>query len=246
MSYDFDGVDDRIALGSGALFDNAQPMTVAAWIAPDSYGEGGNFGRIVCKETSVNTAGAWSVRVRSGQTFAFVKNAPTALQRISPINAVSTGGVFQHVAVTWNGSANTSGTILYVNGTTLGQGAGQSNASGVFTDASQGLNIGNNETGANTFEGRIAHVHMYRRVLSREEILSLMSHPAIHNTGVVGVNTTGLIGYWPLGGFEGAVIPNQSGNGFNGVVTGAVFDSRNPSVNETFVVSAPGGCYAAC
>jgi Concanavalin A-like lectin/glucanases superfamily len=110
---------------------NTSGMTVSAWIKPNSAGGNGR-GYIV---GNGNGSNGWFLDMLTSSSIRFgVDTYPTA-----PTNRDSTAsitlGAWQHVAATWDGSANGANIHLYVNGvlvdgaSTVGSGTAQSDAS---------------------------------------------------------------------------------------------------------------------
>ena len=246
MSRDFDGTTSLINMQSPAVLDNAEPFTIAFWAALDGLGEGGS-GHFVSK-TSAQTSGTgrWTFLIRKGggqATTRFVKSfGTTNLTRQGSGGFIRTDGTFQHLALTWTGSIGASSVLIYTNGvedavyssTIDGAGTRDSDAASAFT-------IGNVSNGTRALDGRMAHIHFFRRVLSVNEIRQLMYHPASSNAGPAVANTSGLAGYWPCWGMAENE-PDLSGTGNAGTVTSAPFNAQMPSVNETYVATAPGSC----
>ena len=247
MSRKFNGGTDVIAIGSGGLLNTVQPMTVALWMA-STGGWGGAITPFVCKLSGWGGAiGSWLFAWSAGNTLWFSKDggAGADLKKATSSIAALTSGSFNHLALTWNSAINTTaGVAMYFNGVEQPYINGSTGIT-VVSDSSWSLNIGNNHHSNLAFSGYLAHVHVFRRVLSVNEIRALMYHPGMYNSGSVSaIGTAGLIGYWPLGGLKSPE-PDLSGNQFSGVVTGAVFNVNEPPVNEVFVVSAPQMGYAS-
>ena len=85
---------------------------------------------------------------------------------------------WQHVAVTWDGSTAATNINIYINGvlanetpnpTTNGSGAAQSDADTPFTIGNRTLDKARN------FNGSIDGVRVYNRILTPEEIQSLVN-----------------------------------------------------------------------
>lgn len=245
MSRDWNGTTSVLLLGSGlgALLTDAQPFTLTAWIYPEGLGEN-NGGRLICKEDLGGNAGSWFWALNTDTGMSFLKTfSVTSLRKASTTNAIVLNR-WQHVAVSWDGGTAATGVIMYFNGVS----AAVYNAStdGVLTidsDAAEEARIGNLGNATRTWNGQIAEVHWYRRVLSQEEVQSLMHSPAIHSAGQVGaVGTAGLIGYWPLGGMANNE-PDLSGNQTTGTLTSMLFSARVPPVNHQYGPQPMGGGY---
>ena len=210
------------------------------WVQADSYGEGGSS-RIISKSNTGQTNGAWLLRIGGRGAIQFAKDYQTNdLQRSSNHAVLRTDGTWQHVAITWTGSVGFTSVRIYSDGQEVLYGVLSGNATGNYiSDTSMALVLGNQNDATRTFDGRIAHAHLFRQVLTGDQIRQVMSFPAsVLPLGVAGASTAGLIGYWPMYGLS-ANEPDLSGNGFTGVVTSAPFDRREPPVNAPFVMAAP-------
>jgi hypothetical protein len=242
MSRDFNGTTSIILISSNitaTTLDNAQPFTACAWVAPDNLGESSS-GRIIQKSQAISSGGRWVLDINTNNTVLFVKALGTTNLRVSSVaNAIRTDGTFQHVAVTWTGSIGYPSVRLYIDGVETSYANTVNGAGAISSDVNLSLCIGNNPATNRTFDGRIAYAHFFRRVLELDEIRQVMYHPAsVRAQGVSAANTSGLVGYWSLGGFSGNE-PDFSGNNNVGVITSAPFDPQNPPVNETSVVDSP-------
>lgn len=121
----FDGYNDQVDLGSPASMDDMGPVTWEAWIYPKtSNGDPNIIGK---NRTRFKLDGNFTIE--------FEKDFSTVdLNRESVPNAV-VPNQWQHVALTWDGTANYSGVHIFVNGQEV---AYQTNANGqgtVFSDA---------------------------------------------------------------------------------------------------------------
>jgi hypothetical protein len=169
-AFDFDGVDDVVNVGSAAIFDNPAALTVSAWIRPDNTGEGG-YGRIVQKGNGTNGAAGYRFTMAGTNQLEFVVDyATTDLTRRSVVNSL-TMSTWQHVAVTWDGSASASNVKIYVNGVEVSSYATTTSGVGARgDDSATDLRIGNNDLGSRTFNGVIDDVKFYDQVLSASDL----------------------------------------------------------------------------
>ncbi len=154
LAYLFDGANTRINTGSDWL--GVTTATISAWIYINSYGEGGNYGRIFSNsktEFSVYNSGALQFR-SDGASSPFSGNSISLNQ-------------WYYVTVTRTsaGIAN-----FYVNGVQSGT-ANQS--SGTPAAGTTNVIIGNNNNPTNTFDGRIADFRAYTKILSIAEIKAI-------------------------------------------------------------------------
>ncbi len=174
----FDGGGDLVNAGSGATLDNLPALTVAAWIKPNSAGEG-SAGRIVQKGagSQPTTGGFWFHLDTSNQLVLAVDYATTNMYRVSAASGI-TYGAWTHVVVTWTGSATATNIKFYVNGVETSYNATAPNGVGTrVNDGATSFTIGNESGGTRTFDGALDDVRVYNRVLSASEIT------AVHNAG---------------------------------------------------------------
>ena len=228
MSRSFDAIDDVINCGSATILDDLGPLTIAAWINPLSAGEG-NFGCVCMKGDHTDSSGSkyyMAFDGAVGQTrllFWITKTSPgDQLQRTSNSNVAT--GVWTFASTTWDGSNDFNNIHIYYNLSEVTYLSG-TNATSIPSDSSLSLGIGNDTgTGIQTFDGSIAYVQLWNRVLSVNEMAQAMRFP--------GSITKGLVGFWPLLGVspEG----DYSGNKNSGTVTGALVGTTNPPINRMF------------
>ena len=230
MSRSFDGVDDVINCGSSTSLDDLGPLSIGAWINIISAGENG-FGAIWLKGDSSDSAGSkYFANSGVGQLailFWITKAAGDQLQRTASTQLNASTWTFVHM--TWDGSNDFNNIHIYYNLSEVSY-ASASNASSIPSDAAFNLGIGNDPaSGTQTFDGSIAHVQTWNRVLSVNEMAQAMRFP--------GSITRGLIGFWPLWG--GSPEPDYSGKGNSGTVTGALVSNINPPINRVFGYKRP-------
>ena len=164
-AYNFNSGTALVNADSGTTLDNPAGLTIAAWIKPTGFGGGGGFGRIVDK-TGYRLA-------FSNNSLDFVVLHTANLQRRSVSNVI-TLNAWQHVAVTWDGSATATNVHIYINGTEVGSYSTTTNASGTrVSDAATNMVMGNDPTLIRAFDGRVDDVRVFNRVLSLAEIQAL-------------------------------------------------------------------------
>lgn len=176
----FDAADDVVTVGSGATLDDLPAITIAAWIKPNTVGEGGSPGRIVHKGTTTSPTAGWQFVTQATNSIAFaVDHGTTDLNRVSAANALGTTlGVWKHVVVTWTGSATATNIKLYVDGVETAYSTTTDGGAARVSDAASSVFIGNDNTGVRTFDGALDDVRIYNRVLSSTELT------AIRNAGL--------------------------------------------------------------
>jgi len=169
QSLEFDGADDIVTIPDNDILDGLGPLTFAAWINPQTMGEGDN-GRIIGKYNGT-TQFRPDFRVDINNRLLFRYDGTTNLQRVTSNNTITTNQ-WQHVAVTWNGGTGSAGVHIYVNGVEQSY-SSSSDGSGLNDGTAFNYYIGNNNTAERTFDGHIDEVRIYNRVISSAEIRAL-------------------------------------------------------------------------
>lgn len=194
-------------------------MSIVTWIRPFTLGEG-NLGRIADKATW-----AFNLLTAAGLQFGHATGGTT----LSASKAgIITFNAWNHVALVWNGSMTASEILFYLNGTGYSPSTTANGTVGLSSDAANSLIIGNNTGATRTFDGRIACLSIYNRVLTAGEIKLLMYRPL--------APLSGLVGLWPLWGGSTAE-PDLSGYGSHGTLTGTL-TSAAPPVAAPYSTSA--------
>ncbi len=175
----FNGADSHVAVGAVGSLADLGPMTVSAWIRPDSMGAMG-LGRIVSKENG--SPGRWMLTLDGSRNLSFAKDhAVQELQRTGTPDVISVG-TWQHVAATWDGNASAGGVHLYVDGVETAYSLSQDGLGARVSDATLPLTIGNRPSLDRGFDGAIDEVRVYNRVLSAGEIATLAAGGPIPGT----------------------------------------------------------------
>lgn len=237
MSRDFDGSNDYIDCGSGAALDNLSPLTVTAWVRPDT---------ITADENWIYGRGSTVGSLREFYLGGFNTGLTTALALYLPAataagwwesNNVMTTGEWQFVAATYDGGTLTTSGKLYR--ATVGAALAeltysrQQARSGSLSDDS----AFNDQIGKKThtgfpvpFDGRIADVRVWNAALSLAELQAVMR-------GAV-VRPDALKGWWPLFGAQSPE-PDWSGNNNHGTVTEAVAADHPPGISAVWLAPHP-------
>ena len=166
----FDGSDDFVALGDQAALDfgSADVFTIEAWINTANFAEQG----IVTKRGNLPSDTYEFQTNTSGQLEFSLLNASD--QRLGQQSTeVIADGTWRHVAVTYDGSATTTGIQLYIDGvlsTSTALSEGFSSSSG--NTAGVALGAGNDSGGINALLGSLDEVRFWSKVLTQAEIAS--------------------------------------------------------------------------
>ena len=219
FSLEFDGVNDKIDVGTSSALEITGDLTISAWVYINTSGV---FLGIVCK------------RDHGGTNYQFyTNNSATPKLRFFDGSTASgsTGTVslnaWHHVAISVN-SGVTNGSVFYIDGTASG--------TGTFTISSNdaSLIIGADDHGfVSKFNGKIDEVSIFNSALSSSEISSMYN-------GGVPTTISGAVGHWRMG--EEATfstnwtIPDQvgsnDGTSINMTIEDRVGDAPNSSSNS--------------
>lgn len=175
MARDFNGSTNRLDWSTlGNLTGHA--MTVSLWAYADTYVTNGY---LLCIHDSGNTSFGIIINTSSanpsyGYVSVFV-NAATDLQRSSVTNTLGTGA-WTHLVITWSGTITAStGVHIYKNGTETSY---STNTDGVASETSHtgSWSLGGRIYDDNRmFDGKLAEVAVWDRVLNSTEISNLAS-----------------------------------------------------------------------
>ncbi len=180
----YNGTTTYVNGGSVAGLDDlfaASGLSVSAWIYPTGLGENSNA-QIIGKDasTTANATTGWFVRLTGTNRIHFsvdyTGGANNNLLRESANNAI-TLNAWNHVVVTWTGSATATNAHIYVNGTEVTYATSTNGATTRSSDAASNLTIGNNGIGnlSRTFAGTIDEVYIFNGIVSATEIALLKS-----------------------------------------------------------------------
>lgn len=242
MARDFTGgSSDRIDIGTFSVVSTG--FTMACWLFIDSFSDGRDE-RYISKADGTGTANHdWMLGKTINTAPSGGGNLRARLNRQTNTTFGATNlptGQWFHAAVTYNNGS----VVIYYNGISDGSGT---HGSGNLPNNTDAVYIGNQPTAtSNAPDGRIAHVGIWSRALSADELrsLALGAHPF--------QLVDGLVRYYPIFGNESPE-PDYSGNGAAGTVTGtSAIDGppvswvRGPSKIFLPVAAAGGGSNQPC
>lgn len=204
---------DTVSVGSGASLDNLDPWTMLAWVYPTTF----TAGRIILQkgQLGTNTRKLMSVQA-SGALQGFADRASVDCNYVST-SAQMALNTWCFVAVSYN-SASTPVIQMYsgrlgVAAAAVASFSTSTNGSGATqADAAENMHIGNSPVGNVAFQGRIAVAAYVNAELSLGQILDWQFRPRV-------VPSTK--GFWILGHDGASAVPDLSGNGNAGAITGA-------------------------
>lgn len=234
MARDFNGTTDRIDYTS-AFNTAGSPITISIWAWFDVLNPAASMFMFNSGITGGTSGTVFYQRTGANGTLAFFRNGSTGLDRITSANVVSTGR-WQHCLLTHNGVMTTAASSkIFVNGietdyVTTSNGATE-------TEANSGFSIGGRlSDDLRNFNGRLAEVGVWNRVLSHTEILFLANRYKPSRFPV------GLKFYTPLN-FDYADRISKSGtlDGTTSIQHPLIFDEPKRYYDKLYVPAAAGG-----
>jgi len=163
----FDGTDDIISCGSASILDNLAPITIIAWIYPESLGEG-NSGYIINKNTAVTDG--LSLRLDTNNQIVFQRQLSSTMVKRESQNNEITIDCWQQVTATWTGSGTATTIHIYVNASEVAYSSSDNGITTLYDDSNYNLEIGNRLQKDKTFDGYIGEVLIYDKVIAQDEI----------------------------------------------------------------------------
>ncbi|MHC4498241.1 MAG: LamG-like jellyroll fold domain-containing protein [Planctomycetota bacterium] len=171
MALDFDGVDDRLDLGSVDVVGSG--ITLSLWLKPESYMY--NDTRVISKATSTSANDHWWMLSTSGNNHVLRFRLKTNDGANTTTLVADSGGVSEgdwtHAAATWDGS------MMRVYQNLQEVGSTEKGGTAVAVDASVSTAIGNQppNAGDKHWVGLIDEVRIHNRGLSEVELLYIAS-----------------------------------------------------------------------
>jgi len=166
--FSFDGTDDYIDFGNILNFERTDSFSIECWFKRDRSGVS-EF--LIAKQESSGNFRGYSVLLPSSDDFITIvlrsQNTTSARLIVDNLTAVTDTNWHQTV-ITYDGSSNTSGILIYLDG--IDDTGIKQNTLSATIITSTPLQIGARNDG-NSFDGNIGPVHIYNRALSANEIL---------------------------------------------------------------------------
>lgn len=162
---DFNAVNSRVDVSSCPTIDDifAGGGTISAWINFDSAGES-NSGRIANKN---DTAG-WIFYLSAGVDIYFLHDFSGGIAYWYADVNLSTNA-WHHVTVTYDNSSTGNDPIIYINGAAKAVTEGAAPSGTAESDAGVDLQIGSNSGLNRDYDGEIANLYLWDRILSADE-----------------------------------------------------------------------------
>lgn len=206
--------------------------TIMQWVYPDDLG--GGYGLVLIADGGGSDEGlGMSVQITTGKIL-YIPGFSTTNGVWITTSAGLTGGAWNHVAVTYNGSATTNDPIIYINGASVAITESTTPVGTFKSGTASNLYMGTSAPGGN-LDGKVASFLIYNRILPASEIAdayaSRLAVPS-WNGLVFAPNLSGSAG---LQTFDGVSL--AAGNVIVDQVTGAAgVPSGNPlAVSDTWL-----------
>lgn len=172
--FSFDGLNDYVRSPHSASlnFERTQPFTISAWVRTTAS----RHQIIVAKEENYGNYRGYYMGTYQGRPYLNLEHDDPHFTSVIADNSMNDDR-FHHVAVTHDGSAQTSGMKIYIDG--------QPQTFQVSKDTLQGntilntvpLTIGVRDNGGEPFTGIIDDVKIFNRALTPSEVQSLFANP---------------------------------------------------------------------
>jgi hypothetical protein len=162
-AFTFSASTNNINFSDLSLLKLTSQLTISSWIYPYSFG-GGNTARIYdkWKTTFPQTGYAFFIDNNTGVSSIGFGTGYLVSTSVARVNNVITLNTWQHLSVTFSGTACT----FYKNGTAVGTVTGLT----APVSGTENAIVGNNAGNTNNFDGKIDNLSIYSRSLRADEI----------------------------------------------------------------------------
>jgi hypothetical protein len=162
-AFTFSASTNNINFSDLSLLKLTSQLTISSWIYPYSFG-GGNAARIYdkWKTTFPQTGYAFFIDNNTGINSIGFGTGYLISTSVARVNNVITLNTWQHMSVTFSGTACT----FYKNGTVVGTVTGLT----APVSGTENAIVGNNAGNTNYFDGKIDNLSIYSRSLTANEI----------------------------------------------------------------------------
>ena len=213
----------KVMVPTSSSLNDLPALSVSLWLKWEnaSTPAGSRWGLVSKYDDNVGGHGWMLLFSASGGDLALWANFATTDLVVSA-NTNITRGAWRHVVLTWDGSVNSSGAHIYVDGVEASYNAPTEGVGAYVTDASRSLSIGNGRDNADhEFTGPIDDVRIYNRALSAAEVTRLYQLGATSKISktLQGRDslTSGLVGWWTFDGPDMLTnVADKSGQNDNG------------------------------
>lgn len=208
----FDGVNNYVDVGNSSVFNIDSAVTYEVWIKPDTGLSGFIFNKWV------NFQEDKQIEYSGDHVYFYLFNvfggASLVTSSIVPLHQ------YTHIAASYDGTT----AKLYVNGNL----DTSKNVSSPVNNSSGGFYIGFNPDRFDVvapFKGIIDEFRIWNTARSESEIQSTMNQ-------TLNGNESGLIGYWKFDEGTGSTTADQTSNGNDGTISGAIWVPGISSVKD--------------
>lgn len=220
-SRDFDGVNDNVLIANESTFDIDDNLTISLWFLTDSLT---GFRTIIQKRNDTCTTSTFLINFDNtpSNVLQFGGCTSAGFFGVSPAWTTNfSTGTWYNLTGTMTQNGGNVDVVLYKNGVSLAAASPTVDWTNGLNDV--GIRIGTLEGLGEDYDGQVAYVQIWRRVLSSPEIFQAMYQPCSVPTN--------LLLCAPLLG--DATEPDWSGNGNTGTVSGSIASSLGPPVYLT-------------
>lgn len=181
MARQGNGTTDRIDYTNPGTIGGGTPCTIAMWIKPDTLDSREYF--FSARDSGGDLTMLFEHFGSNQMQFATAQSGGIMTGSFSDV--ALTTGTWQHILVTWN-SVNSSGIAIYRNGTNVTGGGVTDNGVGPASNGTFSL-FGRISDDARNFDGGMAWVGVWNRVLAAHEITALANrfHPRCFRRGLI-------------------------------------------------------------
>lgn len=169
MARDFDGSASRIVFANPTLIDGLTDMTVSWWFNKDTDGES-TTPRMFDKRQQVGVAG-WSIYIGSTTSIRVDRDYTTNDMNYYSNTGVIAEDTLYHGLVTFNNTARTC--LIYINGSLVTMATTTAGNGDLVDDSGNDLFIGDRGDSARNFDGLLAEIGIWNRILTPGEVDSL-------------------------------------------------------------------------
>jgi len=217
-SIELDGVDDFVNIGTTSL-GITSAISVSAWVkipTSNTGGGGSNIQQIICEDTTSGSNRNWFLNWRGGglDRFQFgIFNTDGSFTQILTTGITPNDNNWHHLLATYDGTTNSNGLKLYVDGATPFNATASS--TGIRSTSSVEATIGATTGGsALRFEGNIDEVAVWNSDQSANA-------STIYNSGVPNdISSLSPFSWWRCGdGDTSPALTDNGSGGNNGTMT---------------------------
>jgi hypothetical protein len=232
-SASLDGINDYVDVGNNSVLDIDNSVTIEAWINPSNL----STRHAIYSTRKNNNPGSFQLEIGT-------YTGPDGPQGGVGINYVAVTGVNTWVAITGNNVINNNGGWVHIAYTRDGVGNNHEiYINGIpqiintnpytFINNNSLKEIGRGTTALQNYDGQIDQVRIWDIALTQLEIQNYM------NCSPNGTES-GLVGYWNFEEGQGATVYDQTSNGNDGTINGAIYNTNVPS--QSCVLTNTNGC----